>query len=291
MKHLPLLAAPLTLLTACSLSVEVESTSDEAEPASTVAAAEVSIGAGRWEAEQVFDEGDSNLETVTTVDGRRSGTWRLQFGEGIESVTYGFIGIGGKSRTSTTELLGRTELDLTMELEDVDAEELLKALEGLGADEEKSIELEASLRATAGVRATLTASSDSPSSSGTTTSTGMLPGATVDAAVWEGQQPPGHRQRRRGPGRGGDPRLGALGRDRWIPDLAGGPPCRRPGRREPVRSHLQARRRAPGPSGRAPLRRGCSSWSPTDRSGGKPRPPGAFLRIRCPGFAGRCMWV
>lgn len=186
MKHLPLLAAPLTLLTACSLSVEVESTSDEAEPASTVAAAEVSIGAGRWEAEQVFDEGDSNLETVTTVDGRRSGTWRLQFGEGIESVTYGFIGIGGKSRTSTTELLGRTELDLTMELEDIDAEELLKALEGLGADEEKSIELEASLRATAGVRATLTASSDSPSSSGTTTSTGMLPGATVDAAVWKG---------------------------------------------------------------------------------------------------------
>ena len=180
MKHLPLLAAPLTLLTACSLSVDVDGTSDEAKPASTAAAAEVSIGAGRWEAEQVFDEGDSNLETVTTVDGRRSGTWRLQFGEGIESVTYGFIGIGGKSRTSTTELLGRTELDLTMELEDVDAEELLKALEGLGADEEKSIELEASLRATDGVKATLTASSNS----GSATTAGMLPGATRDVAVW-----------------------------------------------------------------------------------------------------------
>ena len=39
----------------------------------------------------------------------------------------GFIGIGGRSRTSTTELLGRTELDLTMELEDVDAEALEQA--------------------------------------------------------------------------------------------------------------------------------------------------------------------
>ena len=180
MKHLPLLAAPLALLTACSLSVEVESTSDEAKPADTAAAASPSVGAGRWEAEQVFDEGDSNLETVTTVDGRRSGTWRLQFGEGIESVTYGFIGIGGKSRTSTSKLLGRTEIELTMDLEDINAEELMKALKTLGADEERSIELEASLRATAGVRATLTTSSDS----GKATSTGMLPGATVDAAVW-----------------------------------------------------------------------------------------------------------
>lgn len=184
MHRLPLLAAPLALLTACGLHIEVEGTSQEAQPASIVAAASPSVGAGRWEAEQVFDEGDSNYEAVTTVDGRRSGTWRLRFGEGIESVTYGFIGIGGRSRTSTTELLGRTELDLTMVLEDIDAEELLKALETLGADEEKSIELEASLKATAGVRATLTASSNSPSSSGTVTSTGMLPGATVDAAVW-----------------------------------------------------------------------------------------------------------
>ncbi len=180
MKHLPLLAAPLTLLTACSLSVDVDGSSDEARPASTVAAAEVSVGAGRWEAEQVFDEGDSNLETITTVNGRRSGTWRLQFGEGIESVTYGFIGIGGKSRTSTSELLGRTDIELTMDLEDVKAEELLKALENLGADEERLIELEASLDAAAGVKATLTASTDS----GKVTSAGMLPGATRDAAVW-----------------------------------------------------------------------------------------------------------
>ncbi|MFT5734739.1 MAG: hypothetical protein ACI8WY_003422 [Planctomycetota bacterium] len=180
MKHLPLLAAPLALLTACSLSVEVESTGDEAKPVSTVAAAALSIGAGRWCAEQVFDEGDSNFETVTTVDGRRSGTWRLQFGEGIESVTYGFIGIGGRSRSSTSKLLGRTEIELTMDLEDINAEELLSALETFGADEERSIEVEASLTATAGVKATLTVSSDS----GKVTSTGMLPGATRDAAVW-----------------------------------------------------------------------------------------------------------
>jgi hypothetical protein len=180
MKLLPLLAAPLALLTACSLSVEVESTSDEAKPASTAAAAAPSIDAGQWHAEQVFDEGDSNYEAVTTVDGRRSGTWRLQFGEGIESVTYGFIGIGGKSRTSTSELLGRTEIELTMDLEDINAEELMKALETLGADEAKSIELEASLRATDGVKATLTASSNS----GSATTAGMLPGATRDAAVW-----------------------------------------------------------------------------------------------------------
>lgn len=180
MNHLPLLAAPLALLTACSLSVDVDRSSDEGQPASGVPAGAPSVGAGRWEAEQVFDEGDSNLETVTTVDGRRCGTWRLQFGEGIESVTYGFIGIGGKSRTSTSQLLGRTEIELTMDLEDVNAEELLNALESLGADEERSIELEASLGATAGVKATLTASSDS----GKATTAGMLPGATRDAAVW-----------------------------------------------------------------------------------------------------------
>jgi len=180
MNHLPLLAAPLALLTACSLSVEVDRSSDEGQPASGVPAGAPSVGAGRWEAEQVFDEGDSNLETVSTVDGRRSGTWRLQFGEGIESVTYGFIGTGGKSWTSTSELLGRSEIELTMDLEDVNAEELLNALESLGADEERSIELEASLGATAGVKATLTASSDS----GKATTAGMLPGATRDAAVW-----------------------------------------------------------------------------------------------------------
>ena len=182
MHRLPLLAAPLALLTACGLHIEVEGTSQEAQPASIVAAASPSVGAGRWEAEQVFDEGDSNYEAVTTVDGRRSGTWRLRFGEGIESVTYGFIGIGGRSRTSTSELLGQTEIELTMDLEDINAEELMTALEALGADEERSIELEASLRATSGVKATLTASSDS----GNITSTGMLPGATVDAAVWKG---------------------------------------------------------------------------------------------------------
>ena len=180
MHRLPLLAAPLALLTACGLHIEVEGTSREAQPASTVAVASPSVGAGRWEAEQVFDDGDSNLETITTVNGRRSGTWRLRFGEGIESVTYGFIGIGGKSRTLTSKLLGRTEIELTMDLEDINAEELMKALETLGADEERSIELEASLRATDGVKATLTTSSDS----GKETSTGMLPGATRDAAVW-----------------------------------------------------------------------------------------------------------
>ena len=186
MKQLPLLAAPLALLSACGLHIEVEGTSEAAEPVAAVVRPSFAVEAGQWKAEQVFEEGDSNMEAVVAVEGRRSGTWRLQFGEGIESITYGFIGIGGRSRTSTTELLGRTELDLTMELEDIDAEELLKALESLGADEGKSIELEASLRATAGVKATLTASSDSPSSSGTVTSTGMLPGATVDAAVWKG---------------------------------------------------------------------------------------------------------
>ena len=186
MKHLPLVALPLTLLSACSLSVEVDGTSEAAEPAAAAVRPSFAVEAGTWTAEQVFDEGDSNMEAVTTVDGRRSGTWRLRFGEGIESITYGFIGIGGRSRTSTEELLGRTELDLTMELEDVHAEELLKALETLGADEERSIELEASLEATAGVRAALTLSSNSPSSSSSSTTAGMLPGATLDTAVWQG---------------------------------------------------------------------------------------------------------
>lgn len=187
MKQLPLLAAPLALLSACGLHIEMDGTSETYPPALVaIEATPVAVEPGRWKAEQVFDEGDSNMEAVVAVDGRRSGTWRLQFGEGIESITYGFIGIGGRSRTSTTELLGRTELDLTMELEDIDAEGLLKALKALGADEEKSIELEASLEATAGVRATLTVSSNSPSSSATVTHTGMLPGATVDAAVWTG---------------------------------------------------------------------------------------------------------
>ncbi|MDB2577200.1 hypothetical protein N9Z54_08390 [Planctomycetota bacterium] len=180
MKQLPLLAAPLALLSACGLHIEVEGTSEAAEPVAAVVRPSFAVEAGQWKAEQVFEEGDSNMEAVVTVDGRRSGTWRLQFGEGIESITYGFIGIGGRSRTSTTKLLGRTELDLTMELEDIDAEELLKALETLGADEAKSIELEASLRATDGVKATLTASSNS----GSATTAGMLPGATRDAAVW-----------------------------------------------------------------------------------------------------------
>lgn len=186
MKRLLLLTAPLALLAACSLSVEVDGTSEAAEPAAAAVRPSVAVEAGTWTAEQVFDEGDSNMEAVTSVDGRRSGTWRLRFGEGIESITYGFIGAGGRSRTSTEELLGRTELDLTMELEDLHAEELLKALETLGADQEKSIELEASLEATAGVRAALTLSSNSPSSSSSSTTAGMLPGATLDTAVWQG---------------------------------------------------------------------------------------------------------
>lgn len=186
MKNSIQLAASLALLTACGPVTEAGETPTASAAATATepapAPAQASIGARKWTVEQVFDEGDDKLETVTTANGTRVGTWKVKLGEAAESVTYGFIGSGGKHITVTQELLGMTEFELSVELKDLNAAELLKELEVMGAKAEDAATLEEGLTATDAVRYTIGITSDS----GTSTGSGILPGATRDREVWSG---------------------------------------------------------------------------------------------------------
>ena len=110
----------------------------------------------------------------------------MKLGEAAESITCGFIGSGGKHITVTQELLGMTELELSIDLMDLNAAELLKELEVMGAKAEDAAALEESLTATDAVRYTVSITSDS----GTSTGSGILPGATRDGEVWSGAHAP-----------------------------------------------------------------------------------------------------
>ncbi|MEE2940101.1 MAG: hypothetical protein VX460_06945 [Planctomycetota bacterium] len=186
MKNSIQLAASLALITACGPVTEAgetpsaTATATATEPAP--APAQASIGARKWAVEQVFDEGDDKLETVATANGKRIGTWKVKLGEATESITYGFIGSGGKHITVAQELLGMTEFELSVELKDLNAAELLEELEVMGAKAEDVAALEEGLTATDAVRYTIGITSDS----GTSTSSGILPGATRDREVWSG---------------------------------------------------------------------------------------------------------
>ncbi len=184
MKNSIRLAASLSLLTACGPVTEAGETptasATATEPAP--APAQASIGARKWTVEQVFDEGDDKLETVTTANGERVGTWKVKLGEAAESITCGFIGSGGKHITMTQELLGRTEFELSIDLVELNAAELLEELEIMGAKEEDAAALEEGLTATDAVRYTVSITSGS----GTSIYRGILPGATRDGEVWSG---------------------------------------------------------------------------------------------------------
>ena len=182
MKNSIQLAASLALLTACGPVTEAGETPTASATATEPAPAPASIGARKWTVEQVFDEGDDKLETVTTANGKRVGTWKVTLGEAAESITYGFIGSGGKHTTVTQELLGMTEFELSVELKDLNAAELIEELEVMGAKAEDAAALEEGLTATDAVRYTIGITSDS----GMSTGSGILPGATRDREVWSG---------------------------------------------------------------------------------------------------------
>ena len=188
MKNSIQLAASLALLTACGPVTEAGETPTAcaAATATDPAPALASIGARKWTVEQVFDEGDDKLETVTTANGTRVGTWKVKLGEATESVTYGFIGSGGKHITVTQELLGMTELELSIDLMDLNAASSEGAVEVMGAKEEDAAALEESLTATDAVRYTVSITSDSV----TSIYRGILPGATRDGEVWSGAHAP-----------------------------------------------------------------------------------------------------
>lgn len=180
MKNSIRLAASLSLLTACGPVTEAGETPTAS--ATATEPAQASIGARKWTVEQVFDEGDDKLETVTTANGERVGTWKVKLGEAAESITCGFIGSGGKHITMTQELLGRTEFELSIDLVELNAAELLEELEIMGAKEEDAAALEEGLTATDAVRYTVSITSGS----GTSIYRGILPGATRDGEVWSG---------------------------------------------------------------------------------------------------------
>lgn len=186
MKNSIRLAASLSLLTACGPVTEAGETptasATATEPAPGPAPAQASIGARKWTVEQVFDEGDDKLETVATTNGKRVGTWKVKLGEAAESITYGFVGSGGKHTTVTQELLGVTEFELSIDLVELNAAQLIEELEAMGAKAEDAAALEEGLTATDAIRYTLGITSDS----GTSTGSGILPGATRDREVWSG---------------------------------------------------------------------------------------------------------
>ena len=184
MKNSFQLAGSLVLLSACGPVTEAGEAPAANAPATEPAPETVrsSADARRWTVEQVFDEGDDRLETVATTNGKRVGTWKVKLGEAAESITYGFIGSGGKHITVTQELLGMTEFELSVELKDLNAAELIEELEVMGAKAEDAAALEEGLTATDAVRYTIGITSDS----GTSTGSGILPGATLDREVWSG---------------------------------------------------------------------------------------------------------
>lgn len=184
MKNSIQLAASLVLLSACGPVTEAGEAPAANAPATEPApeTARPSADARKWTVKQVFDEGNDRLETVATATGKRVGTWRVKLGEAAESITCGFIGSGGKHVTVTQELPGRTEFELSIDLVDLNAAELLEELEIMGAKEEDAAALEGGLTATDAVRYTVSITSDS----GTSISRGILPGATRDGEVWSG---------------------------------------------------------------------------------------------------------
>ncbi len=171
--HTFLLAAPLVLVAACGPVTEANESTAAAEPATEPVSAEAPApaSADRWSAEKVPYEGDRELHT-----------WRVKLGEAATSITYGFVGSGGQQQTMSKELLGATGFDFSVELVDVDATELMKDLEVLGAKEDDMAALEEGLSETDTIRYVVRVTIDSETSTGG----GILPGATRDSEVWAG---------------------------------------------------------------------------------------------------------
>lgn len=180
------LLLPLALLCACGDGTPVELSTSAATPSTDGETAEevklAPIGRGYWNASLVSPDGAP--AGVVSEDGKRTMSWEVRVGEGIEFLTFGFIGSGQARVISRSNVNGEKSLLISVELDEFSAEDVVGELRYLGAPKETVDQLRLDLGEARALRSKTTVTGRFVA----TSATGYVPGSLRDAGVWTASQ-------------------------------------------------------------------------------------------------------
>ena len=171
------LLLPFALLCACGDGTPVELSTSAATPSTDGETAEevklAPIGRGYWNASLVSPDGAP--AGVVSEDGKRTMSWEVRVGEGIEFLTFGFIGSGQARVISRSNVNGEKSLLLSVELDEFSAEDVVGELRYLGAPKETVDQLRLDLGEARALRSKTTVTGRFVA----TSATGYVPGHSV----------------------------------------------------------------------------------------------------------------